>query len=265
MSDLFVHHYGPSDGAPLLAIHGVSAHGRRFLPMAPVAFPGARVIGPDLRGHGQSTFNGPGTIETHIADLLAVLDAEGVDVVTVVAHSFGACLATNLLATAPERVRAVVLLDPAMGLTRSMADERSNGMINSDRGYPSLDALVEARRFGRSEASIPFSDADTRLVAVERADGWRVPWDHEIVADAWVEMARPLPTLAVARPTILLEATQAGLVGPSQRDHLRSSLGDAFTLEQFDLGHMLYWDDFDAVCSSVRSFLSVHAPDTVGV
>ena len=265
MSELFVHRFGVDGGAPLLAVHGVSAHGRRFAPMAPVAFPAADVFAPDLRGHGRSPADQPSTIERHVEDLLGVLDRADVDRAVVVGHSFGAAIATYLLAQAPDRVRCVVLLDPAMALPRSRAQEMSDGMLGSDVGYSSLDDLVAARGSGRSAAARTHSDADTRLVAVEGAAGWKTPWDRDVVARAWEEMARPMPTIPTPRPTLLVEATQAQLVTDLQRDHLRSQLGDELTVVAVDLGHMLYWDDFAASCALVRDFLTVHAPDTVDV
>lgn len=263
MSELFVHRYGVQGGAPLLAIHGVSAHGRRFLPMAPLAFPEADVLAPDLRGHGRSPSDAPSTIERHVEDLLGVLDRADVEQAVVVGHSYGACIATHLLSQAPDRVRCVVLLDPAMALPSARAQEMSDGMLASDIGYATLNDLVVARRAGRSAPAIVHSDADTRLTAVVGQTGWRTPWDRSVVEQAWREMARPMPALPMPRPTLLVEATQAQLVTSRQRDHLRTELGDSFTAVAVDLGHMLYWDDLDASCAIVEEFLARHAADAV--
>ncbi len=263
MSELFVHRFGVAGGAPLLAIHGVSAHGRRFLPMAPVAFPGADVFAPDLRGHGRSPNDAPSTIERHVDDLLGVLDRADLTTVDIVGHSYGACIATHLLSVAPGRVRCVVLLDPAMALPPSKAQAMSDGMLTGDVGHATFDDLVEARRAGRSASAIPHSDADTRLAATMGPDGWKTPWDRDVVIQAWKEMARPMPALPAPRPTMLVDATQAGLVTDLQRSHLRSQLGDDLSVVAVDLGHMLYWDDFDASCALIRTFLAEHAPETV--
>ena len=263
MSNLFVHEHGNPSGPVVLAVHGVSAHGQRFVPMAAAAFPNARVIAPDLRGHGRSPAGSPATIERHVADLLAVLDDRHVESAVVVGHSFGACLGLNLLAAAPDRVRSLVLLDPAMAQPLELVSALSDGMIASDITQPTLDALVEAKRAGRVPAAVPHSDADVALGAMHGPEGWRTAWDHDVVRQAWIEMSRPMPQLAVARPTLLLDATQAGFVTERQRAHLAKELGPHLEVEQFDLGHMLFWEDFDAVCASVRSFLLGHSPDVV--
>lgn len=263
MSELFVHEYGNRAGPDLLALHGVSAHGRRFLPMSGAAFPHARVIAPDLRGHGRSPAGSPATIERHVEDLIGVLDDRGIETVAVVGHSFGACLGVHLLAAAPERVRLLVLLDPAMAQPEQTVSALRDGMLALDGPSPTLAALIETRRAGRVESAIAHCDADVTLAAVNGPDGWRTPWDRSVVAAAWREMARPMPTLPVARPTLLLDATKAGFVTDIQRNYLRSELGDALTVEQFELGHMLYWEDFEAVSASVRAFLAAHCPSLV--
>ncbi len=255
---LHVHSYGTTDGPPLLALHGVSAHGRRFAPMASKAFPSFRVIAPDLRGHGRSPAGEDGRavrIEDHLDDLVRVLDDEGVGAVTVVGHSFGGCLAAHLLARAPERVASLVLLDPAIGLPSEQTSALADGMISGARGYDTLDELVEIRRAGRSAAAVPHADSDTRLAAVRVTDGWRTPWDPAVVRQAWAEMSRPLPVLPVPRPTLLLDAVQAQFVGPAQHEHLASQLGEALRVERLDLGHMLFWDDFDTVCTLISAFV----------
>ncbi len=255
---LHVHTYGVANGPPLLAIHGVSAHGQRFVPMAAAAFPSFRIIAPDLRGHGRSPAGYKGRavrIEDHLDDLVRVLDDEGVEAVTVVGHSFGGCLGAHLLARAPERVHALVVLDPAIGLPSEQTSALADGMISGARGYDTLDELVEVRRAGRSAAAVPYSDADTRLAAVRGPDGWRTPWDPVVVRQAWAEMSRPLPALPVPRPTLLLDAMQAQFVGPIQHEHFAGQLGNALRVERIDLGHMLFWDDFDTVCALVRSFV----------
>jgi pimeloyl-ACP methyl ester carboxylesterase len=67
----------------------------------------------DLRGFGLS---GPGNGEpyTHGEDLLAILDATGIDVVDLVGVSMGGGIALNFALDYPERVRNLVLISPAL-------------------------------------------------------------------------------------------------------------------------------------------------------
>ena len=64
MAVLNLHHYGAPDGAPTLAIHGVTAHGERYRRLAQEAFPERRWLSVDLRGHGRSTWSRSSAIPT---------------------------------------------------------------------------------------------------------------------------------------------------------------------------------------------------------
>src|SRR5436309_7970401 len=112
---LHVHEWGDRDAPPLVALHGVTAHGRRFQRLADERLASRfRVIAPDLRGHGRSDWEPPWTFETHVADIVETLDALGVDQADIVGHSFGGRLVLELAAAHPTRVRRAVLLDPAI-------------------------------------------------------------------------------------------------------------------------------------------------------
>ena len=147
MAVLNLHHYGSPDGAPTLAIHGVTAHGQRYRRLAQEGFPERRWLAVDLRGHGRSTWDGPWTVERHVADLLETLDAEGVERVEVIGHSYGGMIALHLLATAPERVTRLALLDPAIELPGAWLPKLADEMID-DAGWPTPEEALAKRLDG---------------------------------------------------------------------------------------------------------------------
>lgn len=51
---LNTHLFGPTDAPEVLALHGLTGHGRRWRNLAEQHLPDVRVIAPDLRGHGRS-------------------------------------------------------------------------------------------------------------------------------------------------------------------------------------------------------------------
>ncbi len=77
-----------------------------------------RIIAPDLRGHGRSPWTPPWGLDTHVGDLVGVLDEHATGPVVVVAHSYGGAIALHLAQAVPDRIRGIVLLDPALGLDR---------------------------------------------------------------------------------------------------------------------------------------------------
>jgi pimeloyl-ACP methyl ester carboxylesterase len=70
------------------------------------------VLRVDLRGHGASETRRRLGLELWSADLAALLDASDARQAILVGHSLGAQVALHFAATRPQRVRALVLIDP---------------------------------------------------------------------------------------------------------------------------------------------------------
>src|SRR5205814_3521222 len=103
------------------------------------------VLAPDLRGHGLSDWEPPWNLGAHVADLIDTLDALHVPRVDVVGHSFGGRLGLELAARRPERVRRLVLLDPAVWVPPQVALQRAE-WARADESYASIEEAVETRR-----------------------------------------------------------------------------------------------------------------------
>jgi pimeloyl-ACP methyl ester carboxylesterase len=94
---------------PLVLIHGA---GGQYASWPPQVRRLKRVstYAPDLPGHGQSTGEGRRTIPAYTADVIALLDALGLERVIVGGHSMGGAVAQQLALDAPERVAGLVLV-----------------------------------------------------------------------------------------------------------------------------------------------------------
>ena len=108
--------WGPDDAPTILAIHGITASHRAWALLAEAA-PELRIIAPDLRGRGRSNrLPGPWGMPTHTADMVAVLDAFGVQRCVVLGHSMGAFVAATLGMRHPATVAELVLVDGGLPL-----------------------------------------------------------------------------------------------------------------------------------------------------
>ena len=96
-----------NERTPVLFLHPVNSAGRIWQRVAAGLDPDRYCLLPDLRGHGGSVRRGPFTIEGYMDDVLAVLDAAGVERAHLVGGSLGGAVAVALAATASERVASL--------------------------------------------------------------------------------------------------------------------------------------------------------------
>jgi pimeloyl-ACP methyl ester carboxylesterase len=105
---------GPEDGTPVLFMHGwPDSHRLWRHQVAALSEAGFRTIAPDLRGFGDS--DKPADVAAYkvahsVADMIAVLDACGVEQANVVCHDWGAVAGWGLAAFVPDRVSRLVAL-----------------------------------------------------------------------------------------------------------------------------------------------------------
>lgn len=106
-------------GPATLLLHGFTGCIETLQCVAGSIGEGRRVIRPDLVGHGESDAPGRAaayTMKACVDQLLALLDAIGVERVDVVGYSMGGRTALSLAAAAPHRVRSLALVGATPGL-----------------------------------------------------------------------------------------------------------------------------------------------------
>jgi pimeloyl-ACP methyl ester carboxylesterase len=150
--------FGPEDrAADLVFLHanGFNARSYRTI-LAPLAA-SLRILALDQRGHGATTLptDYPRTSWLDLKDdLLAFLDAMRLERVALSGHSMGGTASLLAAGEAPERVRALALLDPVIrppGVTMASADligasAMVQGATRRRRVFASRAAAVDAYR-----------------------------------------------------------------------------------------------------------------------
>jgi pimeloyl-ACP methyl ester carboxylesterase len=101
---------GPDDGPPLLLVHGWPQNWYCWRAVIPALADRFRVIAPDLRGHGWTAAEGSYEKEQLASDLLAVLDALGIERTTWIGHDWGGWSGWLAALRAPERFERMLTL-----------------------------------------------------------------------------------------------------------------------------------------------------------
>ncbi|MGA8330176.1 MAG: alpha/beta hydrolase [Mycobacterium sp.] len=242
MTRLHVHRYGPPGPVRLLALHGLTGHGKRWEPLATQHLSEIAVAAPDLIGHGRSSWDAPWTIEANVAALAELLEQQADSPVVIVAHSFGSALALHLAAAHPDRVAALVLLDPAVGLDGGWMREIADSMLAS----PDYSDPAEARAaktngsWAEVDPAVVDDELDEHLVALPGGRyGWRL--SMPAMMSYWSELARDivLPPNGIGTTVVRAAWTSPRYVTDHLVTVLRERLGTDFRLTTFECDHMV--------------------------
>jgi lipase len=235
---LNVHRWG--EGPPLVCLHGISGHGRRFIHLAN-RLSDRTVIAPDLRGHGSSGKEPPWDIGTHVLDLLETIDEPFADWL---GFSFGGRVAAQMAAQYPERVRSLILLDAALQFPADLALKRADG-ARATESYDGFEAAVK----GQKDPDDPYETPREHLAEEVREnfvheDGvYTARWEPAAVVVGFSELARPAPP-PTDHPTTSVVGDRSWVP--------RAERGEVVELRS---GHGVLWDAFDETAAAVERHL----------
>jgi pimeloyl-ACP methyl ester carboxylesterase len=100
------------DGPPVVLLHGWPQHWYEWRDVIPLLAPHARVICPDLRGFGWTDVPERGYEKDQLKrDVLALLDALGLERVTFVGHDWGGYVGFLLALDHPDRIESFLALN----------------------------------------------------------------------------------------------------------------------------------------------------------
>ena len=193
---------------------------------------------------GSGTDGRPNTIAKHVLDLGAVIDAlaPGQKVV-LVGHSYGGLLSTEYARSHPDRIRGLVLVDPAtMGQRRdALLADRKRVLADDKAMLPMLPPALA------SDYKLLLAQLDSDAAAMPRS-----------MPD--VRVALLTSTKVAAEPFVFEETAQGKTLW--KREH--AALFAAFsrgTHQYFDTGHNIHRENPKAVADAVRGVLAaVPAP-----
>lgn len=253
-----IHYYRstpPGGAPPVVILHGLSDSGLCWARVANTLRNQYDIILPDTRGHGHSEkpISGYG-IDQRAADVAALIDALGLDRPVLIGHSLGGETASAVAAFYPERVRALVLEDPAWMPNDSepeQAKQAENWVVGLRRdkslGREGLAAHIRATNPGWHEEEIvpwvesklQMSEDALRKILMEMQPGWQ-------------DLARRIqcPTLLVTG-----DVQQGVIISPAQFQEIAALNQRIREVHIPNAGHNIHRDQFEPYIQQVQGFL----------
>jgi len=253
--------WGEPDAPPLLLVHGWLDNAASFALLAPKLADRFHVIALDLPGHGHSGHLPESTIYQHVDYVRAVLaaaDALALPRFHLLGHSLGAGVATMLAVAAPERVRALALIEGLGPLgddgSRTLDRFREAMALKATgnrplRVFATIESAAEARALASGLApELGRYIVERGLNAVEGGYSWRS--DARLSRPTAVRLAETQVMallLGLAAPTSLLLARPNPPYLEPEALQVRIDCVDNIRVTHMDGGHHLHLEHPDAV------------------
>lgn len=243
---------GPSEGVAVVALHGVTDSWRSFEPVLP-HLPGAlRVFAVTQRGHGGTEAPASGyALRDFANDVVAFLDAQGLERAIIVGHSMGAANALRLAIDHPQRVAALALLGAFAGF-RGKPELEAFWQNDINRLVDPID-FAFARDFQASTLAQPMPPAFFEIVMDEcikcPARVWRDAFAG-MFEDSFVEQLA-----AVTAPTLLLWGRHDAFCAREDQQRLLAGIAGSRLIEYADAGHALHWEEPARVAADLVEFV----------
>ena len=244
-------------GEPLVLVHGLGYARWGWEPVLGPLADSFEVVTLDNRGIGSSDVPaGPYTASDMAADVVAVLDAAGLESAHVVGTSLGGMVAQELAIGRPDRVRRLVLACTTPG-----------GPNAFPLPEPTLRLMAEAPFLPPEEALRRFVEnalaADTVHDRPELAEriyrlrlehppdplGWRAQAAAGVTFDAFDRLG------SISAPTLVLHGTDDTVVDVRNAQLLAEGIPDARTELLPGTGHLFFWEERERFVELVTSFL----------
>jgi pimeloyl-ACP methyl ester carboxylesterase len=264
---------GPRQAPVVVALHGLGATNASMLPTVWDLATDYRVLAPDLPGHGASSAPRVAYDAAFFARwLTALLDEAGVERAVVIGNSLGGRISLEIALRAPERVRGLVLLAPAVAFRRLRQLVPAVRLLRPELAtlpLPMTAAVAEAglrtmfahpERLSRSASRA----ASEEFVRVFRRRDHRVAFfsalrqiylDDPFGVDGFW---RRLPSLEA--PSLFVWGRRDRLVPAAFARHVAAALPSARTVVLEDCGHVPQFEMAEETAKIIRTFLGELPP-----
>jgi pimeloyl-ACP methyl ester carboxylesterase len=241
---------GPRDKPPILCIPGLTRNARDFEPVAERYAGEWRVLSVDLRGRGSSDFDpDPSryTPQYYVADILKLLDQEGIADAVFLGTSLGGICTMLLASTDADRIAGAMLNDIGPVIDQAGID-RIGGYVGREVRFDSWDEAIETLEERNREVFPRWKRAEwerfAHRIMHETADGIGFQYDMCIADNFRAATEGPqganwhLYESLAGRPVTILRGALSDLLAQDIAQQMVERLnGDAELVVVPDVGH----------------------------
>jgi len=241
-------------GGPVVVLsHGYLMDSSMFDLQVAALTPEYRVITWDQRGFGATKATEPFSYWDSAKDLFALLDHLGIDQAILGGMSQGGFVSLRAALLAPERVRALILIDSQAGLEDPAAVPAYEQieLVWEQQGPEPVRDLVAAIILGPANGPVDYAPwfAKWDAVDVERATfAFRCLLDRDDITGRLGE---------ISCPTLILHGTADAAIAMERAEAVQAGIGGVATLVQIEGGsHAANLSNPDEVNAAMVEFLS---------
>lgn len=238
------------DKPPVVLLHGLTANGACWTPLARELEKDYDVIMPDARGHGKSGAPERGYRYDDLADDVAgLIDALGLANPVLLGHSMGGMIAAVVALRNPKRLRGLVLADPTFLTPQRQREVYESDVLDQHRRILNQprDALFAEMRIRHSRRSREIIEliAEARFQTSLRA--------FEVLTPPNPDYAQLIKALEV--PSLLVVGSNGAVVSPEMAAELAGLNQHLKVVQIPEAGHGIPHDQPERFSAVVKTFL----------
>lgn len=245
--------HGDRAGVPVVLLHGITDSWHSFEPILPFLPPSIRAFALTQRGHGDADRPASGyRTRDFSADVVAFIDALGLDSVIVVGHSMGSTNAVRFALDNPERVRGLVLVGAfaAYGSNEGVVEFWNSCVSKLSDPIPQ----ELAREFQESTLARPIAPEFLNLVVQESlkapAHVWRDAFAGLLEDDFTPDLAK------IDAPTLCVWGDRDTFPQRADQDRFLAAIRNSRLLVYEGAGHALHWEEPARFAADLVAFVS---------
>jgi len=248
--ELAVHEFG--DGEPVLLLHAWGETHRSFDRLVPLLPRSLHLVVPDQRGVGESAKPADGyALCDAVDDVVALLDALGLDPCWLVGTSSGGYLAQQVAVDHPERVRGLVLVGAPSNLQQPLPVSFVDvlGSFHDPVTPDDVNALNGALPLHTPVPDTFLNDQMTGALTIPR-----VVWSATI--EGLLAAVPPIERGPITVPTLILWGAEEDVLPAGQAHELAAAIEGSRLVTYEGTGHLVLWEQPERVAIDVAAFIT---------